>query len=1269
MVLACAAEDPSNLHDAIEGFPDNFEIDIPSFHLIGVSDKVKPKSESISRLFSDAQVAYMPGGHGISRFVEHSEMIKRLSENMNKAANVALLYPPKLTSASDVSSFGIISPYQYVGVELSNLLPEPTILGVLKSKNQTKSLMFNARDSTGSNFTTYGDVVDFIVGGPGDLRRLGVKPGDVVSYGAPPGGGCVPALALLSIMAQATAVPLAPSTTEADALDLLEQFVPKHLILFEGVNNPGVESAFKKIAATGKAALHIATIRSNSKPGFFDYTTSGDKRLDTNWMPGGEPIQNPVDGVALLLGTSGTTSRPKGVPIKYGSIVQNSFILGSSIGLKETDVCYSVMPLFHIGGISASILCSIAAGATICCDGEAYNAENMVDALAVSNPQPTWYSSVPTIHNATVSFIRSMASENEKLRSYGISENGIWKSGHSLRFIRSGAAALFGPDALALSACYGGVPIIPTYSMSEQMPISQPFKGKMDMISDKPGSVGVPVAASLAIVNSATLQPQPFGLEGEIAICGQTIIDSYLNNKEADSKSYFELTLPLESTSPFQRGTFFLTGDVGVLDKEGYLTLKGRNKELIKKGGEQVSPFEIEEPIINHPWIEIAVCFSVPSKIYGEEVGLALILSNEAPTGVAEGDVIKGMKDYLSMREVSPFKWPTKWKIVVDDELPKTKSKKYIRVGLAKHLGFDDLSTGRKDSKACALKPSAPKNNTFIDWSVISGFRFVLACYVMFMHIGSNKSWGAINNLRGWPWHVHVFFTLGGFSLVAPMNPPIPKKFKYFVARFMAMYPMYLVALLFVFANLLVACRPNTFRNTFHWDSQPDDLFIDGKEENGHNVLFCEGTPATPTSYWGSLFLTLVVYLFGFTITPFWVLNWWMGYYFWFSATYYQCLMIFPWMYNKLTAWRGNTKLYLKLGVFLQLLNLSLLLLTWFLVQDYSGYNHYDEYGSRNSVDEHTDGELGNWIGLGWYLFSPFWILYFVIGAVLAFSYDAFRPSERTRHYLWAYIADGITVLMLLWSIVIICQGNVTYDASRVWFLRPDSADNFTDIVIVNRLWDNICGRLFAPITSLWIFSLATGEGYTASILKSSFLQAGAPYAYNCFLFHQPVSQWYYAATRPGLWWNWWQYRKSMYWFSPDPCPVEWYEYFYVVILTVGFSSAMNATTEPAMAALISYIKKLLFDTSEGDKLVIEDALIDAIEDMTGFAPKMDWTLDQCGLSSVGLPQLAARIKNTMSTKTNPIAVSVGQLSNARTVADIVGVIKDAVAQANADGI
>lgn len=498
--------------------------------------------------------------------------------------------------------------------------------------------------------------------------------------------GAVSALAFISIMCQTTAAPLAPNIQESDAMYFLQHFDAKHLIVFDGLECSGLELAFKKYSATGKAKLHRAKMNSiTEKPGLFQFTHSGDDRLDQSWDPSMfslvESLSNPSDGVALLLGTSGTTSKPKGVPIRHSSLVFNSFIIASSLGLRADDTCYSIMPLFHIGGICASILCSIAAGSSICCDEKQYNPENMVDALALSKPQPTWYSSVPTIHIATVNFIREMARSSDKLKSYGIQSDGTWRYGHSLRMIRSGAAELLTRDAINLSSTYGNIPIIPTYSMSEQMPITQPPMGTYDMITDKPGSVGVPLAASLAIVCSSTLEPVPYGKEGEIAIAGPTVISNYLHNNDADRLGFFELTLPIDKSSKAIRNRYFLTGDVGILDKEGFLTLRGRNKELIKKGGEQISPFEIEDSLQQHPWVRKAVCFGVPSDVYGEEAGAAIVLSPSAPAGIQPDDLMKEMRGFLQKSGVNAFKWPSKWKVVQDDELLKTETKKYIRIG------------------------------------------------------------------------------------------------------------------------------------------------------------------------------------------------------------------------------------------------------------------------------------------------------------------------------------------------------------------------------------------------------------------------------------------------------------------------------------------------------------------------------------------------------------------------------------------------------------
>jgi len=335
----------------------------------------------------------------------------------------------------------------------------------------------------------------------------------------------------------------------------------------------------------GKAKLHRARIVGGNQPGIFEFIDESGQSIMGNDLPG-LPLKNKEDGTCLLLRTSGTTARPKGVPLRQDALVNNGAILAASMQLLETDVCYSVMPLFHIGGISASIMCTLASGGSVCCDGEPFDPSRMVDALHISKPQPTWYSSVPTIHNATVTFLKDSASSDPKYKEYGIDSNGVWKSGHSLRMIRSGAAALLGPDGEALAAAYGGVPIFPTYSMSEQMPISQPPAGKGDTMTDKPGSVGVPVAASIAIVNRSTLRPVAAGEEGEIAISGDTVLKNYLQNPDADRKSYFDLTLDIGSNMMAgditTGGRYFLTGDTGTIDEDGFLSLKGRAKELVR---------------------------------------------------------------------------------------------------------------------------------------------------------------------------------------------------------------------------------------------------------------------------------------------------------------------------------------------------------------------------------------------------------------------------------------------------------------------------------------------------------------------------------------------------------------------------------------------------------------------------------------------------------------------------------------------------------------
>ena len=288
---------------------------------------------------------------------------------------------------------------------------------------------------------------------------------------------------------------------------------------------------------------------------------------------------------------------------------------------------------------------------------------------------------------------------------------------------------------------------------------------------------------------------------------------------------------------------------------------------------------------------------------------------------------------------------------------------------------------------------------------------------------------------------------------------------------------------------------------------------------------------------------------------------------------YYCCLACFPATYNYFfNKTRKKVMELLKIVIGLLVLNALIIIIAWFSMRDIQGYGHYDSNGNEVPPSEYTNGVSGNVAVLSFYLFGPFWQIYFIIGMATAFLYDAYRPTERSSARRWGWLADAITLIMIGKSIAMICQGVQPYgEYPEEKYMRPDSANQFTDSSNSSRLWDNLAGRLFAPLTTLWIFALATGEGLTAMLLRNRFLSDNlAPNAYNCFLFHQMVGQWYFAATRNGVMWNWWRFRKDMYWFSPQPCPVEWYEYFYLVALVVCFSKLMN-TLEPIVGEGCKY--------------------------------------------------------------------------------------------------
>jgi acyl-CoA synthetase (AMP-forming)/AMP-acid ligase II len=336
------------------------------------------------------------------------------------------------------------------------------------------------------------------------------------------------------------------------------------------------------------------------------------------------------DDIALVLHTSGSTGRPKRVPLRHANLAVSIRNIAATYQLGEGDVSLCLMPLFHVHGLMASTMATLYTGGTLVVPGK-------FSALAfwrlVRDHGVTWYSAVPTIHQLILA------------RKGGPS---------SLRFVRSCSASL-APELMARMEEYFGVPVLEAYGMTEAS--HQMASNPLPPAGRKPGSVGPGTGVRIAILDE-TGKPVPTGGLGEICIQGPNVIREYENNPEATAKSFF--------------GEWFRTGDQGNLDAAGYLTLTGRLKELINRGGEKISPREIDEVLLAHPQVAEAVCFGVPHPTWGEEVAAAVVLRDAA----TEAEIAAWCRERLA-----DFKCPKKIHIVT--AIPRTATGKIQRMNVA----------------------------------------------------------------------------------------------------------------------------------------------------------------------------------------------------------------------------------------------------------------------------------------------------------------------------------------------------------------------------------------------------------------------------------------------------------------------------------------------------------------------------------------------------------------------------------------------------------
>ncbi len=463
------------------------------------------------------------------------------------------------------------------------------------------------------------------------LNRMGIGRNDRVAIVLP--NGPEMAAAFVAISAGATTAPLNPAY-RADEFDFyLSDLNAKALVIGQGMESPARAVA----QARGIPVIELVAAEAGPAGGF---TLAPEAPLAGTPAAPGPAARGDI---ALVLHTSGTTSRPKIVPLSQINVTASAYHIGETLHLVPDDVCLNIMPLFHIHGLIAATLASLGAGASVCCT-PGFNAFRVFAWLAET--RPSWYTAVPTMHQA----ILGLAERNRAVIAAG-----------RLRLIRSSSSPLPPQVMTALEESFG-VPVIEAYGMTEAA--HQMASNPLPPAPHFAGAVGIAAGPEIAIMDEAG-HLLPRGEIGEVVIRGRNVTAGYENNPKANAEAFIE--------------GWFRTGDQGVMDAAGYLRLTGRLKELINRGGEKVSPIEVDTVIMDHQAVAQCLTFALPHPKLGEEVAAAIVLREGAAASETE------IREFAAKR-LAPFKVPRK--IVFLPEIPKGATGKLQRIGLAEKLGL-----------------------------------------------------------------------------------------------------------------------------------------------------------------------------------------------------------------------------------------------------------------------------------------------------------------------------------------------------------------------------------------------------------------------------------------------------------------------------------------------------------------------------------------------------------------------------------------------------
>ena len=451
------------------------------------------------------------------------------------------------------------------------------------------------------------------------LKEIGIGTADRVAVMAP--NSTDMASALLGVMRAAVCAPLNPGYRQAELAFFLHDLDARALVV-----TPESPPLARDIAASRGLPVIEAG------PSLWD---TADPAAHLH-----EPFARNED-ISLVLHTSGTTSRPKQVPLSHANLAASMANTVAALRLTQADRALNVMPLFHIHGLMAGLLAPLASGGSVVC---APGLQLPAFFEWLERFGATWYSAVPTMHQAIVG---------------ATTVGSVRQPTGTLRFVRSSSAAL-APATLAQLEAWFACPVLEAYGMTEAT--HQMASNPLPPAQRKPGSVGLPAGPDMAILSEAGI-PLPSGECGEIAIRGDNVMRAYHANPEANHAA-------------FTNG-WFRTGDEGCFDADGYLRITGRLKEMINRGGEKIAPREIDEALLAHPDVEQAVAFALAHPTLGEDVAAAVVLRADSTISASS------LRDFL-FDHLADFKVPSE--VILVDEIPKGPTGKVQRIGMAERL-------------------------------------------------------------------------------------------------------------------------------------------------------------------------------------------------------------------------------------------------------------------------------------------------------------------------------------------------------------------------------------------------------------------------------------------------------------------------------------------------------------------------------------------------------------------------------------------------------